>query len=257
MTTINFDLISDLNLDSLTEFSWDGKATSLYCIVAGNVTSNTDTLLEFLTELSTYYEAVFFLDGDLEHAECNGEFDANYKFLADEIELIDKVIYLHENIIIMDGATLLATNGWTTFDFTNPNAIDDNMDFLEAQGVMTETTANEIFKMAITDQHYMYNSIRSCQDIEDCENIVVITNSVPRPEFITHNDDYDGTILGDTAGNNGITSCLKNDTLGKVSTWIFGKYPGELDYEIDGVRYVNNPMIGKDLSFYYPKVISF
>jgi hypothetical protein len=33
---IGFDLISDLNLSPNDSFNWENKATSLYCIIAGN-----------------------------------------------------------------------------------------------------------------------------------------------------------------------------------------------------------------------------
>ena len=75
--------------------------------------------------------------------------------------------------------------------------------------------------------------------MSDCQNIIVVTNSVPLNDFIDHDAEYDGTVFGDTAGNSGILQCLSNDTENKVSHWVFGKYPGDLDYEIDGIRFHN------------------
>ena len=257
MSKLTFDLISDLNLTSMIDVNWENKATSLYCIVAGNISSDRIILFRFLEELSFHYETVFFLDGDLEHDMFGGDFDSSYASLKHDIDQLENVIFLHENIIIMNGATLLATNGWTTFNFTNRNAIDETIEFLEARGDVPTEVSNDIFKMAVTDQHYMGNSIDNCQTMADVQNIIIITNSVPIPSFVDHDAKYDGTILGDTVGNNGITDCLVNDTECKVSTWIFGKYPGELDYNIDGIRFVNNPKGSKDNSMYYPKIIQF
>jgi hypothetical protein len=101
----------------------------------------------------------------------------------------------------------------------------------------------------------MFNSIESIQDMEEVKNLTIVTNSVPSPEFIMHNDDYDQTLLGDTCGNSGLMSCLMNDPKRKVKNWIFGKFPEDVDYEIDGVRYVNNPGLDKDPGIYYPKII--
>ena len=37
---IGFDVISDLNLDAEDHFTWEGKATSLYLIIAGNISND-------------------------------------------------------------------------------------------------------------------------------------------------------------------------------------------------------------------------
>jgi len=163
---------------------------------------------------------------------------------------------MHENIVVLNGVTLVATNGWTTFDFSSTAGIDANIQFLSERGIVSENRANEIFKMAITDQHYMYNSIETCQTLEDCDNIIVITNTVPIPQLIDHKEDYDGTILGDITGNAGINDCLSSDKRKKVKTWVFGKFADELDFLVDNVRYISNPGKGRSLDTYYPKRIT-
>jgi len=253
--TINFDLISDLYLTELDGVSWEGKATSLFCIVAGNISNDHDVLFEFLETISEFYEAVFFIDGDLEHDNFNGDFDRSYASIRDNLNEMEKVFFLHENIIILPGVTLLATNGWTTFDFTSAHTVYETLDFLQERENVPFGVSDKILKLAVTDQHYMYNSVESAQDMEDVEKIIIVTNSVPKSDFIMHDDDYAGTILGDTSGNSGIVACLEHDFRNKVSTWLFGKYPGDIDYKIDGVRFVNNPGLNKDLSIYYPKII--
>ncbi len=253
---ITFDVISDLFLESLDDFSWQGKTTSLFCIVAGNIAAERDVLFEFLDEIKDHYEAVFFLDGELEHSLFDGDYAASYKNLEEGIDIIDKVVFLHENIIVLNGVTLLGTNGWTTFDFVNKHKINDNIQFLSDRGIVNETVANEMFKMAVTDQHYMYNSIETCQTLEDCENIIVVTNTVPIAEFVMHREDYDGTILGDISGNAGLVDCLTKDKASKVKTWIFGKFADDLDFVRDNIRFVSNPGRGRDLDTYYPKRIS-
>jgi hypothetical protein len=253
---ITFDVISDLHLDSLDNFSWEGKSTSLFCIVAGNISAKRDVLFEFLDEIKDYYEGVFFVDGELEHEEYKDDFETSYRNLEEGIELIDRVVFMHENIVVLNGVTLVATNGWTTFDFSSQAGINANIQFLDERGLVREEHANEIFKMAITDQHYMYNSIQTCQTLEDCENIIVITNTVPIPDLINHKDDYDGTILGDVTGSTGLNDCLTTDRQKKVKTWVFGKFVDELDFNVGNIRYVSNPGKGRSLDTYYPKRIS-
>ena len=242
---INFDLVSDLYLTTLEDFSWEGKATSLFCIVAGNISADHDVLFAFLETL----------EGDLEHDLFEGDFDRSYSSIRDNLEAMERVFFLHENIVILPNATLLATNGWTTFDFTSKHTIDETLDFLEQREMVPIDVANNIFKLAVTDQHYMYNSIESVQDMDEVTNVILVTNSVPCPDFVKHNFDYDGTLLGDTCGTGGIRDCLDNDIKNKVNTWLFGKYPDAIEHDVDGVRYISNPGAHRDLDIYYPKII--
>ena len=51
---IGFDVISDLNLDAEDSFDWEGKATSLYLIIAGNISSDLRVIHQTLVHLSRY-----------------------------------------------------------------------------------------------------------------------------------------------------------------------------------------------------------
>jgi len=252
---MTFDLISDLYLTTMENFSWDNKPTSLYCIIAGNISADRTILFEFLSNISGYYNAVFFIDGDLEHNCYEGNIEESYKNLRAGIGFMENVMFLHENIVILNDITLIGTNGWTTFDFTNKSTVNHTIDFLSKSDMLTEEYCNNVFKMAISDQQYMYNSIETCQTMDECINLVLVTNAVPIPKFIEHNEDFNGTLLGDTTGNNGINGCLSKDVKGKVKSWIFGKFHEDIDYNIDGIRYVNNPGKGYDLDTYFPKRI--
>ena len=67
MTTIGFDLISDLNLSPDDSFDWEGKATSLYCIIAGNISEDLRTIKQTLSHLSKFYQGIFYTLGSLEY----------------------------------------------------------------------------------------------------------------------------------------------------------------------------------------------
>jgi len=256
MITRQFDIISDLNLENLNNFSWENKATSLFCIIAGNITQHRSVLFEFLNNIKEHYKLVFFIDGELEHTPYKGDFVSSYINLEEGIREIEKVVFLHENIIVLNETTvIMGSNGWTTFDFTNKSTVTDTIDFLAKNDILQEQYANEVFKLAVSDQHYLSTSIDTCQEMQDCTEIIIVTNTVPKTEFITHNDEFYGTHLGDVIGNNGIVHCLESDIGHKVNTWVFGKFPEELDYTIDNIRYINNPMQDKELDMYFPKRI--
>jgi hypothetical protein len=54
-----FDLISDLHGETWPEFVWTGQATSAYCVVAGDLARDRDTVLNMLRHLGQCYQAVF------------------------------------------------------------------------------------------------------------------------------------------------------------------------------------------------------
>ena len=64
---IGFDVLSDLNLNPNDSFNWENKASSLYCILAGNISSNIRTVAQVLVHLSKHYQGVFYVPGDLEY----------------------------------------------------------------------------------------------------------------------------------------------------------------------------------------------
>ena len=64
---IGFDVISDLNLNPNDSFNWENKASSLYCILAGNVSSNLRTVTQVLLHLAKYYQGIFYVPGELEY----------------------------------------------------------------------------------------------------------------------------------------------------------------------------------------------
>ena len=113
--TINFDVISDLYLESFDSIDWSPKVTSLFCVVAGNVSADHTVLEKFLIHLSGLYRGVFFIDGDLEHDTFNGEFYSSYKSMSNIADSIDNVFFLHENIVILEHVVLIGSNGWTSF----------------------------------------------------------------------------------------------------------------------------------------------
>ena len=109
--TLAFDLISDLNLTANTEIDWTGKPTSLFCIITGNVTSDMSVLQRTLKHLSGLYHGVFFIDGQLENKETNSR-DSRAKEIQGICGSFKNVIYLHNNVVVIDGIGLVGINGW-------------------------------------------------------------------------------------------------------------------------------------------------
>ena len=108
---IGFDVISDLNLDAEDEFDWDGKATSLYLIIAGNISNDLRVVHQTLFHLSRFYQGVFYIAGSSEH-ESMHFVKHRHGELTKLCRAISNVAYLYNHVVIINGIAILGCNGW-------------------------------------------------------------------------------------------------------------------------------------------------
>ena len=162
---IGFDVISDLNLDPEESFNWEGKATSLYCIVAGNISNDLRTIYQTLLHLARFYQGVFYTAGSLEY-EGTPSISSRTEELAKICRTIRNVAYLHNHVVIVDGIAILGTNGWygNTDDATSLSPIQLDVDRYEDIG-------------------YLGNTLERLQLHLDVKKIVIVSHSVPGPEL--------------------------------------------------------------------------
>ena len=225
---IGFDLISDLYLDPSSDFNWEGKATSLYCIVAGNISNDSRTILKFLEHISTFYQGVFYVPGPLEFLHKPSIIDYT-ELLTNAISRIPNVANLYHNVIIIDGIAILGVTGWA--------------------GNLPENFNNDqLIEASYHDLIYLTKSIERLQRHLDVKTIMLVSCSVPsrelyfkeEPEIINHQLP--------------LVSALSTDTEHKVTYWLFGNHETVIDTTIEGIRYINNPYLNK--SPYWAKRIS-
>lgn len=221
-----FDLISDLNLEPDDSFDWAGKPTSLYCVIPGNISKDLPTVYRVLKHLGTLYRGVFFIDGVLENTDLSTKQRRN-----DELERFcsqfRNIIYLHNNVVIVDGVALLAINGWTTYH-ADLNIFDE---------IQVKCYRYE-------DISYFDHTLEKLQLHVDVKKIVVISNAVPLKElyFNEYHDEDDDMFP---------THMLYKDTEHKVSHWVFGSYEKIVDMNINHINYLNNSKYDREP--YYAK----
>jgi len=226
-----FDLISDLNIGPGDVFDWEGKATSLYCVVPGNISSDASTILNTLTTLSKHYQGVFYIPGTLEF-EGHPNIEKRTKVLLNICSRIKNVAVLYHNVAIIDGVAILGCNGW----YGNLQPTDD----VHMQ-VQVEVSRYE-------DLLYLKNSLEKLQKHLDVKRILLVTNSVPGKEL------YFGEKEEDLNGSIPLSSALYADSQKKVSTWVFGTYDKTVDVKIDDIHYINNSCYGKNP--YWSKIVT-
>ena len=215
MQEIGFDIISDLNLNPNDSFNWENKATSLYCIVAGNVSSNLRTVMQVLIHLSSKYQAVFFVPGKLEYEQCDSLLTRTKELLA-ITDGIPNVSILHNNVIVVDGVALLGSNGWGNIQNT-----------LDSKNITMTAAKYEDFT-------YLVSCLSKLQKHLDVKKVVVITSAVPKEEL------YFGEVPANVVDQIPLYNILESDTEKKVTHWIFGTYDKPVDTTIDNINYISN-----------------
>lgn len=210
---IGFDLISDLHLAPDDSFNWEGKATSLYCIVAGNVSSDIRTVWQTLVHLSKLYQGVFYIPGTTEY-ENTVSFEETTHAIQKICSRIPNLALLYHHVVIIDGVAVLGANGWARKD----------SDDINIEGARIE------------DVSYLRKSVEKLQKHLDVKKILIVTNAVPRQEL--YFGEAPEQIKNDIIP---LSMCLESDTEMKITKWVFGTYEKNVDTTIDSINYVNNP----------------
>jgi predicted phosphodiesterase len=258
--SFSFDLISDLHVDTWGAFDWEGMATSQFCVVAGDVSKNHDILVDALTKLGRCYQAVFYVDGNNEHVHCMQNLSLSYQLLVRRLAKIPNLVYLQDNVVVVDGVAILGTNGWWGYDFDLGIDPTQSAEWYQEKMGWDMTIVKSISKMASQDATYLTSSIKRLQTHNDVKKIVIVTHTVPDPVLINHDIDLDGRLKMNTMGNRYMTQALGVDTENKVHTWCFGHYHGSVDQVRGNVRFVNNCRGEANSKYsnwaYYPKRIT-
>lgn len=216
---IGFDVISDLNLRPDESFNWEGKATSLYLIIAGNISNDLRTIYQTLTHLSKFYQGIFYIHGSTEFNES-----INIKHKLNEIQRICKTIknvaFLENNVLVVDSIAVVGINGW----YCNYH-IENDMSSIVS-----------ILAMSINqeDVAYLNITIEKLQLHLDVKKIIVVSASVPSTKL------YFGQDPESSMNYMPLNSCLEVDSEKKISHWVYGTYDKSVDVEIDNVNYINN-----------------
>jgi predicted phosphohydrolase len=263
--SIAFDLISDLHLETWPEeFDWVGQPTSPVCVVAGDISSDPRVVRNCLKHLSNCYAAVFYIDGNDEHKFKFHQLKESYQDLARSINRLNRVTYLQNNVVVIDGVAIIGTNGWWGYD------LDEHIDRDECKQHMVdwynkiipdiEIDPEDISDMSRRDVAYLINSVQKLQTHNDVKKIVIVTHTVPGANLIKHDIDLAGTTQFNHMGNRLMHLVHTNDSERKIHTWCFGHYHGKVDQVINGIRYINNCRGRGDTLYrqdaYFPKRIT-
>lgn len=255
-----FDLISDLHVETWpTDLDWNGQPTSPTCVIVGDVATSRSHLLKTLTHLSSCYQAVFYIDGNEEHRDYYDNLPASYENLVRELKSIPNLVYLQDNVVVIDGVAILGTNGWWGFDFDPAMDVGRSVKKWQDKTGYGLEVSQTISSLCETDANYLCRSVKRLQKHYDVRHIVIATHTVPCLQLISHDIDLEYDPKLNCMGNRYLEKALDQDTENKIHTWCFGHYHNPIDQIYRGVRFVNNCR-GKgktdySQSVFYPKRI--
>ena len=236
----SFDLISDLHVETWDQFDWTWQPTSAHCVVAGDVSKDRKLMAETLKHLGKCYQGVFFIDGNDEHRNYLEDIGGSYRELSRYVDRFPKVVFMQDNVVIVNGVAFLASNGWWSYDLDPTVDRDLTYNWFQERYGVSSTVAPTITNLALNDAAYMSHSVRKLQMHQDVKAIVMITHTVPNPTLINHDLELQGHYRFNTSGNPHLQMALNQDTENKIKAWCFGHYHRSIDRTINGIRYVNN-----------------
>jgi predicted phosphodiesterase len=256
----SFDLISDLHVETWDKFDWSGQPTSSYCVVAGDVSRDRKLLEETLKHLGKCYQGVFYIDGNDEHRHNLENLGASYRELSRYVDKFKNVVFMQDNVVVINGVAFLAANGWWTYDLDPLIDAEHTQQWFTQQYGTGPSVAATITSMGLNDAAYLSHSIKKLQMHQDVKAIVVITHTVPSAKLVDHDIELSGNYRFNTTGNPHLELALAQDTEHKIKAWCFGHYHRPVDRYFENIRYVNNCRGRGDTpwsqSVYYPKRIT-
>lgn len=218
--TFSVDLISDLNLTATDTFEWTGKQTSLFCVVAGNISSDLKVLEKTLSHLGDNYRGVLFIDGSLEHENLQ-DYYTRVEEIKEICTRVENVVYLHNHAVVLNGVAFIGCNGWYG-NRKQANCIEE-LEYLE--------------QYRSEDLSYVSMSIRKLQKSPDVKKMVIVSNSIPS-NYLTFNSP---NVKFPEELNLSLSLLFDKDH--KIDKWLFGTDDMSIDVVVSDRHYINNPVV--------------
>lgn len=225
---IAFDVIGDLHVEDGDSFTWENRATSLYCIVCGNISDNTGTIYAVLKKLSKCYLGVFYIGGVTELGDVY-KLRGRHAELARICKILHNVAYLQNHVVVVDSVAIVGAVGW--------HSLNDS-------SAMTEILSD---KLRQQDYEYLKGTIERLQLHMDVRRIVIVTPCVPDSRL------FFGRVPETIDEHAPLTVVLQYDTERKITHWVYGSGAGHGTLQLDNIIYMNNSSDGR--SVYNPQRI--
>jgi len=213
-------------------------------IIPGDISDDFDLSLDYLNNISKYYNKIIFIDGNHEHV-------SKYPSLYKKKDMIiktnnynnNKLIYLSKEPYVINNTVFIGNCGW--WDYNKEKNINNYIDYFDNWIDFNEKDINLFHKnvliKSLIEFYYLKEKLNNYQDNDNIKNIVIVTHTIPHKRFCKEllpnniiNDNYDCLL-------NSLFESINKKTYSKISHWIFGHVHCYYNEIIDGIHYICNP----------------
>ena len=99
------------------------KNNSKYLIVAGDISDRLNTSLNYLDQISDYYEKILFVDGNHEHVNIYPKL-YSIKYINNLVEFNNKLVYLANKPYIINQTVFIGCCGWWDYNNSDKTSIE-------------------------------------------------------------------------------------------------------------------------------------
>ena len=248
---VNCDICSDLHIDQWnknlemkypcgirtdSEYKWN-KTNNKILIIAGDVSDNLDLSIDYIDNISEYYDKILYVDGNHEHVEKYPElYTKDYINQKIKVKKNDKLVYLPSNDYIIDNIVFIGCCGWWDYNNFDINAVMKSIDYFKnwidhfVESECRDYIYN-VYERSKLEYKDLINKLLKYQNDERIESIVIVTHSQSKKKFV----ELDLA----TEFNNNFEN-ITNKKFNKLKYWIFGHTHKHI-LQNDDINYICNP----------------
>ena len=251
---ISIDIISDLHIDQwdtniMSKYPHGSKKTHPFIIdnypqsnilvVAGDISDNLQLSLDYLNEISKYYQSILFVDGNHEHVELYPKL-YNSNTIAHLVKKYNnpKLYYLTQQDFRFNNTIFIGCCGWWDYNNNNPIDISNNLHYFdqwipEFTQEENQTFIDEVTLIAKQEYQQLENRIKEIEKDETIDNIIIVSHTIPKSIFVEKTHSISNEM------NTPMEKLLLQYP--KIKKWIFGHTHQSHNTSNDGIQYMCNP----------------
>ena len=244
MDNLEIDLVSDLHIDQWSTnminkypcgpiknvpMKWKIPSRPSILIVAGDISDNLKTSLDYLDSISIYYDSILFVDGNHEHVYGYPNLLEHQDiFYQTKILENSKLIYLPIQGFVFKDIAIIGYCGWWNYSYGYDNGYFNNWIDKMDNPIMEKEFSKNVKLRALEEYRLLQDKISYYETSDDINQIIIVSHTVPLPAF---SKDI----------NTEFNSWFFNIKSNKLKYWFFGHTHNKFDKTIRGVRYICHP----------------
>jgi len=257
MIKLSFDLWSDLHCET----DKDANALNIgvlqesdIAIVAGDMAHHPDLSMDIIEDFAKYYDHVLFVDGNGELKDPLVDPNNNFSIISVEQKMRDRAKnipnahYLNDSPFTIGDTVFIGANGHWDYRSggrgVTPKAAKDwnaavinerfNTDGYDVVRQFCDTAARDVGALVQQVKDLTANTY--------IKTIIPVIHTVPLQRLLTSVPKGAHPFANAIMCNTEMARILDADTQNKIKTWLFGHQHAPVDENINGVRFVANPM---------------